>query len=380
MILKIESFDLEVPFKGRFKHNSKSRDRTESFFVMLVSKSGYTSFGEGCPRVYVTGETLDSCGHFLDDFRSKILKVLSLEDLNQLIAKYSKEISKNPSAWCAIEMAILDTLAKEDSVSVEKLLALNSPLGSHTVSAVLGIDSYFNFLKKLIKYRLYGLTDFKIKLSGNVFKDKFFLYLIKLSGISKDNIRLDANNLWASKEEAIPYLRPLSNLFWAIEEPLKSFDFKEFQELSIELKKKIILDESFLNMEDFKNIEKKEKYFIVNLRISKMGGILRSIQLIKLLDKNKIKIILGSHVGETSLLTRASLLIMENFSKNIDAFEGAYSSHLLKTDPARPNIKFGRRGVLWTEELNLSSAGFSMDFTKDINSKDMKDDKNKKRD
>jgi len=35
-----------------------------------------------------------------------------------------KEIDNYPSAWCAIEMAVLDILAREKGCSVEKLLGI----------------------------------------------------------------------------------------------------------------------------------------------------------------------------------------------------------------------------------------------------------------
>ncbi len=81
--------------------------------------------------------------------------------------------------------------------------------------------------------------------------------------------RLDANNLWGNSDEVIKYIR----------------------------------DESFLSLQQFERLESRDYAWIINLRISKMGGLLRSIAIMARAMKMNIPVIIEAQVGETSILT-----------------------------------------------------------------------------
>ena len=72
----------------------------------------------------------------------------------------------SPSAWCAIECALLDLFARERGESVEALLGLPSPGGPHVYSAVLGDDEPWKTRFLIDQYCILGLTDFKVKSIG----------------------------------------------------------------------------------------------------------------------------------------------------------------------------------------------------------------------
>jgi L-alanine-DL-glutamate epimerase-like enolase superfamily enzyme len=361
-IISITEIKKSIKFKLKFKHNTKSREETESLFVKIVTDSGTIAYGEGCPRSYVTGEDMKSCREFILKFTESIMQLSDLNDLYHFVNQNNKDISSNPSAWCALEVALLDLFAKENNLCVEKMLNLNFPSRNHTITAVIGIDRPFSFLKKLLKYRLFGMTDFKLKLTGDRDTDKRVLSWVKLSGVPMNHVRVDANNIWNDEAECIHALKSIDRYIWAIEEPLLKGDVKKFLKINQETGKKIILDESFLKIEDFDEIKKYPEIFLVNLRLSKMGGIIRSLTIIEEFKKYGFKFILGCHVGETSLLSRASLLIAENFNDHIYAMEGAYSSHLLAHDPASPEIKFGMKGKLRVVNLKLGTTGWGIHF------------------
>ena len=49
---------LHLPFVGAFSHAAAERSRSSSIVVRLQTDDGTVGFGEGCPREYVTGETM----------------------------------------------------------------------------------------------------------------------------------------------------------------------------------------------------------------------------------------------------------------------------------------------------------------------------------
>ena len=64
MLESIEASELAIPFKGAFKHAAAERHATQSLWVRAHAASGETGFGEGCPREYVTAESLGTALSF----------------------------------------------------------------------------------------------------------------------------------------------------------------------------------------------------------------------------------------------------------------------------------------------------------------------------
>ena len=109
---------------------------------------------------------------------------------------------------------------------------------------------------------------------------------------------------------------------------------------------KIVLDESFMRFDQIELLHMKPSIWIANIRVSKMGGILRSLKIIDELLKQGIAITIGAQVGETSLLTRAALLLADVAGHNLSAQEGAFGELLLAHDLFDPVLQFGAGGIL----------------------------------
>ena len=131
-----------------------------------------------------------------------------------------------------------------------------------------------------------------------------------------------------------------------MEEPIIAKKYEQLKLIHKKLGKKIILDESFLNLRDFEYIQDDPSPWIINLRVSKMGGIIRSLTIAAKASELGIPIIIGAQVGETSILTRAAITVANAYKKNLIAQEGAYGTHLLSYDLVNPSISFGAGGVL----------------------------------
>ncbi len=59
-IRTIELFHLAVPLKTRIKHASHDRTDSENLAVRVTLDDGTEGYGEGVPRSYVTGETVET--------------------------------------------------------------------------------------------------------------------------------------------------------------------------------------------------------------------------------------------------------------------------------------------------------------------------------
>ncbi|MFZ1809788.1 MAG: hypothetical protein WAU04_01185 [Candidatus Nitrotoga sp.] len=139
-IERLKAISLEIPFKTNFKHASADRAKTASIWIEACSNHGaLIGYGEGCPREYVTGENLKSALDWINRHTSSIVKdITNLKSLKAWVVKQEQVIDKDPAAWCAIELALLDLLGKSEGLSLESLLALPPMPPILQYSAVLG--------------------------------------------------------------------------------------------------------------------------------------------------------------------------------------------------------------------------------------------------
>src|SRR5690348_12445702 len=130
MITEIRARLWEIPFKQRFRHAAANRTFTQTIWVEAISDSGMRGLGESCPREYVTGESIVSSLDFIGRIEPEVRRIRNLAELKLWVKPQADLIDAHPAAWCAIELAVLDLLAREENRSVESLLGLPSIAGS----------------------------------------------------------------------------------------------------------------------------------------------------------------------------------------------------------------------------------------------------------
>ena len=345
-----------MPFRAVFRHASASRVQAENLIVAAYSDCGRVGYGEGCPRRYVTGETVESGASFIRRYAGSIIdSVSNTQDLRAWADAHREVIDQNPAAYCAIEISMLDLLGKTSGVPIEELLGLPRLAGRFPYTAVLGDSPYPAYWWQFRRYWKQSFRDFKVKVSGNLGRDCRKMRLFRNRADPRLRVRLDANNLWASADECIRYVTALPHQVFAIEEPLLEGDLAGFERVGMECRAKIILDESLLRVEQLDALEDPERW-IVNLRVSKMGGIMRSLDVANRAANLGVGVIVGAQVGETSILTRAGLTVMHATRPNLVSSEGAFGTHLLHHDLTSESLMFGNGGVVVVEQTGISGA------------------------
>ena len=108
----------------------------------------------------------------------------------------------------------------------------------------------------------------------------------------------------------------------------------------------IILDESLLRAAQIGRLSGPSASWLINVRVSKMGGLLRSLDVVQAARTAGIGVIVGAQVGETSLLTRVALTVAQAAGPSLVAQEGAFGTFLLERDICDPPLMFGAGGIL----------------------------------
>lgn len=355
--LGLELRRIAIPFRAPFRHAAAERRATESVWVEARTPGG-TGYGEACPRPYVTGEDLGSVRTFFRRHHDELTTAIAgVDDVVAWGDTHRDEIDRNPAAWCAVEMALLDALARERAVSIETLLGLPAASGVFRYTAVVGAADGATFRATVERYRALGFTDFKLKLSGHVRQDHENLAWLRRAGGDAWRLRLDANNLWPTVDEAARYLDALACPVFALEEPLRAGRYAALARLGAVRCARIILDESCARAEQLGVLDGLGGRWIVNVRVSKMGGILRSLRVVEAARRQGIPVVVGAQVGETSLLTRAALTVAARARDLLLAQEGAFGTLLLTADVCEEPLMFGRAGQLELRDPSAPGLG-----------------------
>ena len=352
---------LQLPFHAAFAHAAARRDRGDSLWVEVADAMGRRGCGEGCPRAYVTGETAASCLAFVDRHRRQWLAgICDVADLAAWADEHEREIDCNPAAWAATELAFLDLFGRQSGKTVEQLLGLPPLAGRVRYSAVLGDGEPEAFRRQLQRYRQAGFTDFKFKLAGDPERDRAKLAAFAEFRIDAARVRADANNLWPDAAACLSYLAGLGCAFHAIEEPLPARDWVGMARVAEATGLRIVLDESVCCRKDLWHLPDRKLPWVVNARVSKLGGLRRSMALVTDAQALGLDIVIGAHVGESSLLTRAALALGQACPRAPLAREGAFGTLLLEADAVTPSLTFGAGGWLSAAQLS-STPGFGLE-------------------
>ena len=335
---------LQIPFRQRFSHASASRARGDSAVVELVRGNRVIGYGESCPRSYVTGENMDTVRQALPRlFDRSQAAARDIETLQQWVNDNEALVAANPAAFCALELAYIDSFHRECENREPSPLDYR-PDRESRYTGVIGSGSLAELKQILEKFGSIEFGDIKMKLCGDLETDTSRIRCLK-NRLPDSALRLDANNFWKEPARAASYLNALPQFFRAVEEPLGALDYAGQSRLLDLVEADLILDESFIDSRGIDFAARHRGRVILNFRISKLGGVCRARKLLGMAEDENIPFVVGAHVGESGLLTRAALLLCDDEHPLLRAREGAAGEHLLLRDLLQPTICFGPGGI-----------------------------------
>ncbi len=376
----IDLYHVLIPLRKPIRHASFAREDSDNLVVRVTLGDGTVGFGEGVPRPYVTGETIESTfaalGRF--DLRGAIG---APKDLDEVVRKVEgltlPETEADPrgmagnSARCALELALLDAYGRRFGASVGETLrkfeaARNlltpGPTGVRYSGAITA-ESPRGERISAWKMRLYGFAQVKIKVGVAGQDDPARLRRLRRILGPRMDVRLDANEAWHASELLERY-EPLRRFgATALEQPVPHAEVAALAGLRPRLGVPVMLDESLCGYPDAAEAVGRGTADLLNVRLSKCGGIGPSLRIIALARAAGLGIQLGCHPGESGLLSAAGRHFAGNVA-HLRYVEGSYDKHVLAANLIREEITFrhgGRAGPLEGPGLGVSVDPVALD-------------------
>ena len=309
IISKIEIIPYKIKLKNSFLNSKREYFFKEGFIVELVA-DGIIGYGE---VVFLEGFSNYSKQEV--NWKVEELKSLLIDDSyytkNDLFDLFKVFLDEIPAMHFAFDIALLDILSKQKSVSLAQYLNPDFAMKSIKVSTVYSIDNKSN--NKFVK----------IKLLCKCVKDDINYLTEIFDQHSSDTLfRLDANRGYAINDlfEMCNFLSNKNIDYF--EEPLIDMSKENLQKIKESFNIKIAIDETVLSDLDKTKILIKEKLIdVVVLKASIYGGIEKIFNLKKFTDKYNVELILSSslenYVGNMAVVNLISAMNL-NFAHGVN--------------------------------------------------------------
>ncbi|MFM1801868.1 MAG: hypothetical protein RJA81_1220 [Planctomycetota bacterium] len=359
-IIRCEIHHVALRLKKKIKHASHDRATSDSVIVSVRLATGEVGYGEGVPREYVTGETVESAMSAIESWNlAKIAgKPASYAEIVQRLSKWepeaivpdSRKINVN-AARCAVEIAILDAYARHFGLPLGETIRLadsasqiqQGPALPVRYSGAITAETSWKEKVSAVKMRVWGFRQVKIKVGVTGQDDVARLSRIRRRLGKNCDIRLDANEAWSPDE----FVRMANLLAFSnpstFEQPVAHEVIEDLAKPEYHVPFPVILDESLCGMLDAERSIHRGFGEIFNIRLSKCGGILPSLKLIAKATQSGKRYGLGCHPGESPILSAAGRAFASHV-RNLVFLEGSYDRHVLAEHFATPDITFGYGG------------------------------------
>lgn len=371
-VKEITAWQVRIPLKKPIQHASHTRTETDNLVVRVRLDDGTEGFGEGVPREYVTGETIDSalallkqsdlCSQ-LDDCRDFAWAIGVAERMRLAPIAADDRGCKGNAARCALELALLDAFGKhfrEPISAVTMRLAPDLYESKDRVRYSGAITSAKGWKARFAAWKMwiYRFSQLKIKVGIEGQDDVDRVGAIRNRVGRTMDLRVDANEAWTLENVRAKILELKPFGISSVEQPLPHENVAAMREVRKEVGVPIMHDESLCGMIDAERAVQGETCDLFNLRLSKCGGFIASLRLAQYAKLHGLGYQLGCQVGETALLSAAGRHFAASV-KDIRYVEGSYDRHLVREPLAVDDITFGWGG--WAPALAGPGLGITVD-------------------
>jgi muconate cycloisomerase len=371
-VVELTAYHVRIPLRKPVRHASHSRDATDNVVVRCVLADGTEGFGEGVPREYVTGETVESALTLLrqTDWAGQLVPCRDFAGAVALAGRLAVAPApdddrgcRGNAARCAAELALLDAYGKHfgEPLSAATRLAapeLYRPLDRVRYSGIITSACGLKLRLAAWKMRFYGFRQLKVKVGIPGYDDPGRLRVLRAKLGRRADLRVDANEAW-SPAEAVERIRALaSSGISSVEQPVPHAQADQLPAVRRGAGVPVMLDESLCSATDAERAAAGGWCDLFNLRLSKCGGFLPTLRLVGFARRHGLCCQLGCQVGETAILSAAGRHFAASVA-DLRYVEGSYDRHLVREALGRRDITFGWGG--WAPRLAGPGLGVAID-------------------
>lgn len=310
--------------------------------VQLTDGNGVIGLGESSP-ITRYNESVETVAAFLAKVDAS---KLSFADVAGSMKYLDTVAPGNMAAKCAVNIALVDGAARLAGKAVYDYFGLGFRENHHVTSFTIGIDTPDMIRKKVLEAEQFPVLKVKVGVPG----DKEILTALR-EVAPKKTVRVDANEGWKTKEEALERIEWLARdpHIQYVEQPMPAkTDPKDLVWLKERSPLPLLADEGYHTVQDVAHCA--ECYHGVNVKLVKTAGVSGGFEALSAARKAGLKTMIGCMI-ETSVLISAAAHLAElcdyldvdgNILINDDPYQGVTAAKGILSFASAPE-KFGLR-------------------------------------
>ena len=263
-----------------------------------VTSDGVTGVGEGAPIVRYHENAQDGAKAIADIMTT--LQGANLWQYEKLMEQISHEMHGQFAAKAALDVALMDWIGQKMNTPLYRLFGLDAADAPVTTFST-GIDTPEITKQKVREAEAFPVLKIKVGLET----DEATIDAVR--SVTKKPLRVDANEGWKDKEEAVRKINWLETQgVEFVEQPMPAEMIEETRWVRKRVHLPLIADEAAVSARVIPGLV--DAYDGVNVKLDKCGGVQQALRMIYVAKSLGIKTMLGCMVSSSVSVTAASHL------------------------------------------------------------------------
>lgn len=224
------------------------------------------------------GETPKTTVTIIHDYLVPVLKEIDVRQFEVVHAAMNRTIRGYPYAKAAVEVALIDAVARSIGIPVYQLLG-GKCRDKVALAHSIGLMEIEDAVAEAVQVVEEGITTFKIKIGADVERDVAIVREVRRAIGDAPRIRVDANQGYKTWREAVNAIRRMSEYdIWYAEQPVDGI--AAMAQVSARCDVPIMADESAWTERDVTNIAAAGAAQYLSVYYTKPGGLWKAKRLL----------------------------------------------------------------------------------------------------
>lgn len=275
-ITRVTAWNVTMPMRSPYTIAYETFSKAENVFVQINTSSGITGFGCAAPDEHVTGETPDCVRSEIEEKAPAVLVGHDPSRIAWLLLRLGRVAPRSPSVLAAVDMALYDILGKFARLPVTILLGgFRRCMRTSVTVGILPVRETVEFAAMWVGR---GFRALKLKGGRSVEEDVERVRRVRERVGPRIELRFDANQGY-TREDTMEFVsQTKAARLEIIEQPTPKEQLRQLGHITRGVPIQVMADESLVSMVDAYRLARRKLVDIMNIKLMKVGGIARAMQ------------------------------------------------------------------------------------------------------